>query len=153
MSIEKKNAENIFHALVSAGDSIPYAGTQASTGFVTNDPQVLGILELVRQVADTDATVLIVGESGTGKELIAKSLHEQSSRRSSPWIAVNCGAIAETLQESELFGHERGAFTGADVRKIGKFQAADHGTIFLDEISEMTRSRISKGNSKRLATK
>ena len=140
MSIEKKNAENVFQPMISAGDSLPCAEAQASTRFVTRDPHVLEILALVRQVADTDATVLIVGESGTGKELIAKSLHEQSSRRSSPWIAVNCGAIAETLQESELFGHAKGAFTGADVRKIGKFQAANQGTIFLDEISEITRA-------------
>jgi hypothetical protein len=94
----------------------------------------------VHQVADADARVLIVGETGTGKELIARALHEQSSRREAPLIAVNCGAITETLQESEFFGHEKGAFTGALARKIGKFQAAHGGTIFLDEISEMTKA-------------
>lgn len=113
--------------------------TGEATRFVTADPHVSQVLDMVSQVADTDATVLIVGETGTGKELIARMLHEQSSRREAPLITVNCGAIAETLQESELFGHERGAFTGALARKIGKFQAADGGTIFLDEISEMTR--------------
>ena len=108
--------------------------------FVSNDPRVLEVLELVSQVADTDATVLIIGGSGTGKELIAKALHEQSSRRNAPFLAVNCGAMPETLQESELFGHEAGAFTGAAVRKTGIFEAAHEGTIFLDEISAMSKS-------------
>ena len=108
--------------------------------FVSNDQRVLDVLDLVGQVADTDATVLIIGETGTGKELIARMLHEQSSRRNAPLIAVNCGAMPETLQESELFGHEAGAFTGATVRKTGKFEAADGGTIFLDEVSEMSKS-------------
>jgi DNA-binding NtrC family response regulator len=111
-----------------------------SVHFVSNDPTVLDILDLVSQVADTDATVLIIGGSGTGKELIAKALHEQSSRRDAPFLAVNCGAIADTLQESELFGHEAGSFTGATLRKTGKFAAADRGTIFLDEISGMSMS-------------
>ncbi len=108
--------------------------------FVSNDQRVLDVLDLVGQVADTDATVLIIGETGTGKELIARMLHEQSSRRNAPLIAVNCGAMPETLQESELFGHEAGAFTGATVRKTGKFEAAHGGTILLDEISEMSKS-------------
>ncbi len=129
-----------YQSMVSVDDLPPNVKTPATTCFITRDPHVLEILALVRQVADTDATVLIIGESGTGKELIAKALHEQSSRSKLPLIAVNCGAIAETLQESELFGHEKGAFTGADVRKPGKFQAADKGTIFLDEISEMTKA-------------
>lgn len=102
------------------------------------DPKIQEIRELVEQVADTDATVLITGESGTGKELVARSLHTMSRRREQPFIAVNCGAIAETLQESELFGHTKGAFTGAGCRKIGKFEAASDGTILLDEISEMS---------------
>jgi DNA-binding NtrC family response regulator len=101
---------------------------------------MLEILDLVQLVADTDATVLIVGETGTGKELVARKLHNDSSRRTAPFIPVNCGAIAETLQESELFGHERGAFTGATSRKAGKFQAADGGTIFLDEVSELSKA-------------
>jgi DNA-binding NtrC family response regulator len=116
-------------------------GTAATNcHFVTNDPAVLDILELVKQVADTNATVLIVGETGTGKELIAKILHQNSSRHRQPLIAVNCGAVAESLQESELFGHIKGAFTGATARKIGRFEAAHGGTIFLDEVSEMTRT-------------
>jgi DNA-binding NtrC family response regulator len=105
--------------------------------FVTGDPGMQKVLGLVAHVAHTDATVLIVGESGTGKELIAHELHQQSSRRDGPFLAVNCGAIPELLQETELFGHRRGAFTGAVVDRIGKFEAADGGTLFLDEISEM----------------
>jgi DNA-binding NtrC family response regulator len=109
-------------------------------GFIGRDQRVLAVLDLVRRVADTDATVLILGESGTGKELIARALHENSSRRSAPFLPVNCGAIAETLQESELFGHARGAFTGATEAKVGKFGAADGGTVFLDEIAETSKS-------------
>ena len=101
-------------------------------------PAMTKILQLVAQVADTDATVLIQGENGTGKELIARALHYNSSRRDKPFVAVNCGAIPENLIESELFGHEKGAFTGAVNRKQGKFALADGGAIFLDEIGEMT---------------
>jgi DNA-binding NtrC family response regulator len=100
----------------------------------------LELLEMVDQVADTTATVLITGESGTGKELIARLICERSSRRKRDLVAVNCGAIPETLQESEFFGHVKGAFTGATRRKIGKLELANRGTIFLDEIGEMSRS-------------
>jgi transcriptional regulator with PAS, ATPase and Fis domain len=103
------------------------------------DPKLLSILETVAQVADTDATVLIQGESGTGKELVARSIHRRSTRRESAFVAVNCGAVPESLLESEVFGHARGAFTGADTTKVGKFEAANRGTIFLDELSEMGR--------------
>ncbi|MFQ5639746.1 MAG: sigma 54-interacting transcriptional regulator [bacterium] len=95
------------------------------------------ILQLVADVADTDARVLIQGENGAGKELIARALHYNSSRREQPFITVNCGAIPQELIESELFGHEKGAFTGAIKRKHGKFELAEGGTIFLDEIAEM----------------
>jgi len=105
---------------------------------IGSSPAMTKILQLVAQVADTDTTVLIQGENGTGKELIARALHYNSSRRDKPFVAVNCGAIPETLIESELFGHEKGAFTGAISRKQGKFELADGGTIFLDEIGEMT---------------
>jgi len=96
------------------------------------------LLETVAQVAPSEATVLISGESGTGKEMIAGAIHFNSSRKEGPFVKVNCAAIAETLLESELFGHERGAFTGADRRREGKFRQADRGTIFLDEVSEMS---------------
>jgi len=95
------------------------------------------VYDLMRQAIQSDITVLIRGETGTGKELVAKSVHFNSSRKGEPFITVNCVAIPETLIESELFGHERGAFTGADSRRIGKFEQANGGTILLDEIGEM----------------
>jgi DNA-binding NtrC family response regulator len=96
------------------------------------------ILEKVKRVAPTDATVLITGETGTGKELVARAIHNLSPRQSQPLVKVNCGAIAPGLVESELFGHEKGAFTGAQERRIGRFELADGGTIFLDEIAELS---------------
>ncbi len=104
---------------------------------ITNDPLMIKVLEIAEAVARSDATVLIQGESGTGKELIARMVHASSVRRSQAFVAVNCAALPDTLLESELFGHEKGAFTGAQVRKIGKFELAHGGTILLDEISEM----------------
>jgi DNA-binding NtrC family response regulator len=95
------------------------------------------VFETIQKVAETDLTVLIRGESGTGKELVAHALHNRSSRRTRPFVAVNCAAISRELVESELFGHEKGAFTGADQRRAGRFEAADGGTIFLDEIGDM----------------
>jgi DNA-binding NtrC family response regulator len=95
------------------------------------------IFETIQKVAETDLSVLVRGESGTGKELVAQALHQRSARRAKPFIAVNCAAISRELVESELFGHEKGAFTGADARRVGKFEAANGGTIFLDEIGDM----------------
>lgn len=106
-------------------------------GIVGNSHQLLAVLDQVAQVAPLDTSVLILGESGTGKERIAHSLHHMSTRRSKPFIKVNCAALPPTLIESELFGHEKGAFTGATDRRIGKFEQANDGTIFLDEIGEM----------------
>ena len=96
-----------------------------------------GVLKQILSVAKTDSTVLILGETGTGKELIAKSIHRHSSRKNKPFVAFNCAAIPEGLLESELFGHEKGSFTGAISKKIGKFEAADKSTLFMDEIGDM----------------
>jgi DNA-binding NtrC family response regulator len=104
---------------------------------IGESPQMRHVMELVRQVARTDSTVLILGESGTGKELIARSIHAQSTRRYMPIVTVNCGALPEGILESELFGHEKGAFTGAQYKRKGKFELADGGTIFLDEIGDI----------------
>jgi transcriptional regulator with GAF, ATPase, and Fis domain len=105
---------------------------------IGNSPQMMQVLELISQVAETDATVLIEGESGTGKELAARAIHFNSSRREKPLISINCGALPESLLESEFFGHEKGAFTGALKRHRGKFEQADGGTLFLDEIHTMS---------------
>ena len=104
---------------------------------ITNDPLMIRVLEVAEAVARSEATVLIQGESGTGKELIARFIHASSLRAQQPFVAVNCAALPENLLESELFGHEKGAFTGAQTRKLGKFELAHGGTILLDEISEM----------------
>jgi two-component system response regulator FlrC len=104
---------------------------------VTRDPSMQSVLALADQVAASDASILITGESGVGKEVMARYVHQKSRRAKRPFISVNCAAIPENLLESELFGHEKGAFTGAVARRIGKFEEADGGTLLLDEISEM----------------
>jgi DNA-binding NtrC family response regulator len=113
---------------------------QRQTGISGNSPSVHEVLVKIEQMAPVSSTVLVQGESGTGKELVAKAIHDLSPRRHQPFIAVNCAALPETLLESELFGHEKGAFTGAAERRLGRFELADEGTIFLDEIGEMTPS-------------
>ena len=110
------------------------------TSIIGTSPPMLELLEMITFVAPTEATVLITGESGTGKELVAEALHHNSLRRNGPFVKVNCSALAESLLESELFGHEKGAFTGADRRREGKFVQADGGTLFLDEIGETTQA-------------
>jgi Nif-specific regulatory protein len=111
---------------------------------VGTSPAVKEVETQIGRVASTNATVLIRGESGVGKELVARAIHYSSQRRDGPFVCLNCAALTETLLESELFGHEKGAFTGATEKKIGKFEAADHGTIFLDEIGEMSATTQAK---------
>lgn len=111
---------------------------------IGQSPEIVEIAKLIGRVASTDASVLILGESGTGKELVARAIHHNSPRKDKPFISVNCAALPETLLESELFGHEKGAFTGAYCRKLGKFEQCDGGTIFLDEIADMSLLTQSK---------
>jgi len=109
-------------------------------GFIGKSPRILEVFETIRKTADSGSTVMITGESGTGKELVARAVHLESARRSGPFVSVNCGAIPETLMESELFGHVKGAFTGAVASTEGLFAAAGGGTLFLDEITEIPHS-------------
>jgi transcriptional regulator with GAF, ATPase, and Fis domain len=117
---------------------VPAAPSLSSTDIIVGQSAAIRrVLEQARQVAVTDSTVLLLGETGTGKELIATQIHEQSTRRARTMVRVNCAAIPTTLIESELFGREKGAFTGALARQIGRFELADHSTIFLDEIGDL----------------
>jgi two-component system response regulator HydG len=128
----KKNTSNFFSPL------------PEQSGIIGTSQKMLAVLEELSYVAPTEATVLITGESGTGKELIAAALHNNSKRKGKPFIKVNCAALVENLLESELFGHEKGSFTGADRRRDGKFVQADKGTLFLDEIGEMSPAMQAK---------
>jgi two-component system response regulator HydG len=108
------------------------------SGVLGSSPRIREIFQLLEMVAPSEATVLLLGETGTGKELVAQAIHRNSPRAAGPFVVVNCATLPETLLESELFGHERGSFTGATVRKDGRFLVANHGTVFLDEIAELT---------------
>jgi two-component system, NtrC family, response regulator AtoC len=122
-------------AAMRGGTSAPAADAPGAA--IVIDPAMRRVYSLVDRIADTAMTVLILGETGVGKELVAEAIHRRSSRRDQPLIKLNCAALPETLLESELFGYERGAFTGAERRKVGFFEAANGGTLFLDEIGEM----------------
>lgn len=113
------------------------AVTEEATAMIADDPSMKPVMMLAEKIAPSEATVLITGESGTGKEVMSRFIHRKSKRKDGPFIAVNCAAIPENLLESELFGHEKGAFTGATARRIGKFEEATGGTLLLDEVSEM----------------
>ncbi|MFZ5472184.1 MAG: sigma-54-dependent transcriptional regulator [Myxococcota bacterium] len=133
----KKVQKLIAHNEALSQDAAAAAGTGNLVG--QSEP-MQKLLALVKKAAGTDATVLVQGESGTGKELVARMVHDLSSRKDGPFVVVHCAALAETLLESELFGHERGAFTGAIKRKLGRFELADKGTLFLDEVGEIPAS-------------
>ncbi|MBI3440955.1 MAG: sigma-54-dependent Fis family transcriptional regulator [Proteobacteria bacterium] len=120
------------------------AVAEENNTMIANDPAMKDVLHLAGRIAPSDATVLITGESGTGKEVMSRYIHQKSKRANGPFISINCAAIPETLLESELFGHEKGAFTGAAARRIGKFEEANGGTLLLDEISEMHPSLQAK---------
>jgi two-component system response regulator AtoC len=122
----------------------PRAETEVPRSPLVHDPAMQRVYTLVDRIADSAMTALILGETGVGKEVICEAIHKRSSRRDRPLIKLNCAALPETLLESELFGHERGAFTGADRRKVGFFEAADGGTLFLDEIGDMPLSLQAK---------
>ncbi len=130
--LENRSLQRRLDELVGAGE------------IISESPPIRQVLALVKQIAPTSATVLIQGESGTGKELVARALHEGSPRRGRPFIRVNCAALPETLLESELFGYERGAFTGAAARKEGRFELADGGTLLLDEVGDLSGATQAK---------
>ncbi len=120
------------------------SGRRPEASIVGQAPSMRRVMGLIDMVAASEAPVLVTGESGTGKELVARMLHDRSTRRDKPFVVVNCGALTETLIEAELFGHERGAFTGAVKKRDGRFKAADGGTVFLDEIAELPQSAQAK---------
>ncbi|WP_297529644.1 PEP-CTERM-box response regulator transcription factor [Thiohalobacter sp.] len=125
------------HELERENRSLAGAGSAPLKGIIATSPQMLSVCRTVEKVAPTDATVLLLGESGTGKELLARALHDLSPRRDGPWMAINCAAIPENLLESELFGYEKGAFTGAAKTTPGTVECADGGTLFLDEVGDL----------------
>ena len=136
---ERLEAERRIRALIEEAESLRAVVGEApgEMGIVGRSAGVRGVCNSIRQVAPTDATVLILGETGTGKELVARAIHEASARREEALVRVNCAAIPESLIESEFFGHEKGAFTGATARRDGRFAQADGGTLFLDEVGEL----------------
>jgi DNA-binding NtrC family response regulator len=141
--IEGQELRSRLSALLDEGPTVPFpdvppASDEGPPTLVGEDPIMASVFETVARAAASDSTVLITGESGTGKEVIAKALHAASGRARGPFVAVNCAAIPENLLESELFGHERGAFTGAVAKRIGRFERANGGTLFLDEIGDMS---------------
>lgn len=127
------------HDIITLPEISQRSHSHKATAQVFHDPESQKLFEYIQQIAPSEASVLIHGETGTGKELIARQIHEHSHRRDKPFIAVNCGAFSEALVESELFGHEKGAFTGALTNNIGWFEAANGGTLLLDEIGDLSK--------------
>ncbi len=133
----QRAAEQLEPVEIVAGISKPVRRSNALGQMVGSSPEMKAVFSMIEKVASSNVSVLVTGESGTGKELVAQALHDLSGRRSKPFVAVNCAAIPETLIESEIFGHEKGAFTGAQERRAGCFELAEEGTLLLDEIGEM----------------
>ena len=136
---EKRQLTNKYRALKKRLENL-----EGSSDLIGDSAPMEKVRELISKVAPTDATVLILGETGTGKELVARALHDQSRRAERPLVAINCGALPEHLIESELFGHRKGAFTGADDHRTGLFEVADGGTLFFDEIGELSKAMQTK---------
>lgn len=136
---DKRELTNKFRALKRRVESL-----EGSARLVGESAGMAQVRKLIAKVAPTDSTVMIRGETGTGKELVARALHDQSLRSEMPFVAINCGALPESLIESELFGHRKGAFTGADEHRVGLFEVADGGTLFLDEIGELPKAMQAK---------
>lgn len=133
-------ADNSTHGIITHPNPSAVSLSIRASALVFNDPKSKILLSLIERVAASDATALIIGETGTGKELIARRLHDLSARRNGPFAAINCGAFSEALVESELFGHEKGSFTGAISSKEGWFESANGGTLFLDEVGDLPLS-------------
>jgi DNA-binding NtrC family response regulator len=136
---DKRELTNKYHALCRRLERI-----EGTPQLIGNSAPMVQVKNLISKVAPTESTVLILGETGTGKELVARAVHDGSSRAERPFVAINCGALPESLIESELFGHAKGAFTGADDHRLGLFEVASGGTIFLDEIGELPKSMQAK---------
>lgn len=136
---EKRQLTNQYRALKKRLENL-----EGSSDLIGDSAPMEKVRKLISKVAPTDATVLILGETGTGKELVARALHDQSQRNKKPFVAINCGALPEHLIESELFGHRKGAFTGADDHRTGLFEVADGGTLFFDEIGELPKPMQAK---------
>ncbi|HSI44866.1 MAG TPA: sigma-54 dependent transcriptional regulator [Methylophilus sp.] len=137
--IRDSYTERVDHVITHPNPSAVSLSIRASA-LVFSDPKSQNLLSLIERIATSNATALIIGETGTGKELIARHIHSLSNRKNGPFQAINCGAFSETLVESELFGYEKGAFTGANMSKIGWFETANGGTLFLDEIGDLPQS-------------
>ncbi|HTQ40232.1 MAG TPA: sigma-54 dependent transcriptional regulator [Pirellulales bacterium] len=137
--IQKRELTHKFRALKRRLETV-----EGTSQLIGNSPEIERVKKLIAKVAPTDSTVLITGETGTGKELVARAVHDQSARAEMPFVAINCGALPESLIESELFGHRKGSFTGADEHRVGLFEVADGGTLFLDEIGELPKPMQAK---------